>query len=234
MVLFRVVLLGEGGVGKTALTIQFIQHKFVTDYDPTIENSYRKQMTYQDGDTEINCILDILDTAGQEEYSVMRQQYISRGQGFVLVFSVVNQLSFRNLKKFRKEIVRVKELDAPIADMPVVLLGNKTDLEKERVVTTEDAKEKATKWNYQYLETSAKDGTGITEAFELLVQKMWRQQQQKKAENGTKDNPDAPKEKKDPTKKKDPAKKKKAQGHKKKTNKKYYKKHKKNGTCMLI
>jgi len=118
MVLFRVVLLGEGGVGKTALTIQFIQKKFVTDYDPTIENSYRKQMTYQDGPTEINCILDILDTAGQEEYSVMRQQYISRGQGFVLVFSVVNQLSFRNLKKFRKEILRVKELDAPIADMP--------------------------------------------------------------------------------------------------------------------
>jgi len=168
----------------------------------------------------------------------MRQQYISRGQGFVLVFSVVNQLSFRNLKKFRKEILRVKELDAPIADMPVVLLGNKTDLEKERVVTAEDAKDKAAKWNYEYLETSAKDGTGITEAFELLVQKMWRQSQQKRSDTPKEDS-ESPKEKKETAKpvKPKPKKQEKAAGYRKKPGKRNkYKKAKKkyNTQCVLI
>jgi len=134
--------------------------------------------------------------------------------------------------------VRVKELDAPIADLPVVLLGNKTDLEKERCVSNEDAKHKAGKWHYDYLETSAKDGTGITEAFELLVQKMWRQAQQKK--DPVKENPDAPT--KDPSKpKKDPKKTTNKNKNKKKKNtynkRKAYKKAKKNhgsGNCILI
>lgn len=65
---FRFVICGSGGVGKSACTIQYIQNFFVTDYDPTIEDSYRKQVSV-DGTT---CLVDILDTAGQEEYSVMR------------------------------------------------------------------------------------------------------------------------------------------------------------------
>ena len=66
-----------GGVGKSALTIQLIQNHFVDEYDPTIEDSYRKQVVI-DGET---CLLDILDTAGQEEYSAMRDQYMRTGEG---------------------------------------------------------------------------------------------------------------------------------------------------------
>ena len=73
---YKIVVVGGGGVGKSALTIQLIQNQFVTEYDPTIEDSYRKQVTID----EETCLLDILDTAGQEEYSAMRDQVGARGE----------------------------------------------------------------------------------------------------------------------------------------------------------
>jgi len=173
MVLFRVVMLGDGGVGKSAITVQLVQKKFVSDYDPTIENSYRKPMSFKDGKDEINCMLDILDTAGQEEYSVMRQQYISRGTGFVLVFNLASGMSFNNMRKFRKEIKRVKSLDAPLDQVPIIILGNKCDLPK-REVTKEEVKALLEKWgDVPYFETSARTGENINTAFETLVKMMW-------------------------------------------------------------
>ncbi len=72
---YKLVVVGDGGVGKSALTIQFFQKLFVTDYDPTIEDSYI-QHTEVDGKW---CIMDVLDTAGQEEFSAMREQYMRKG-----------------------------------------------------------------------------------------------------------------------------------------------------------
>ncbi|KAL1771079.1 GTPase KRas isoform X2 [Sigmodon hispidus] len=83
---YKLVVVGAGGVVKSALTIQLIQNHFVDEYDPTIEDSYRKQVVI---DGEI-CLLDILDTAGQEEYSAMRDQYIRTGEGFLYVFAINN------------------------------------------------------------------------------------------------------------------------------------------------
>ena len=82
-----------GGVGKSALTIQLIQNHFVEEYDPTIEDSYRKQVMI-DGET---CLLNILDTAGQEEFSAMRDQYMRTGEGFLIVFAVNNAKSFEDI-----------------------------------------------------------------------------------------------------------------------------------------
>jgi hypothetical protein len=73
---YRIVVVGAGGVGKSALTVRFIQGNFVEKYDPTIEDSYRKQVAV-DG---VACLLDIMDTAGQEEYSALRDQYMKTGQ----------------------------------------------------------------------------------------------------------------------------------------------------------
>jgi hypothetical protein len=81
---YKLVVVGDGGVGKSALTIQLIQGQFIEEYDPTIEDSYRKQVLI-DGET---CLLDILDTAGQEEYSAMRDQYMRTGEGFLFVFAL--------------------------------------------------------------------------------------------------------------------------------------------------
>ena len=113
--------LSAGGVGKSALTIQLIQNHFVDEYDPTIEDSYRKQVVI-DGET---CLLDILDTAGQEEYSAMRDQYMRTGEGFLLVFAVNNAKSFEDISQYREQIKRVKDAEEVITSLQFwVLLKN--------------------------------------------------------------------------------------------------------------
>ena len=107
MIISSSFLCAAGGVGKSALTIQLIQNHFVDEYDPTIEDSYRKQVVI-DGET---CLLDILDTAGQEEYSAMRDQYMRTGEGFLLVFAVNNAKSFEDISGYREQIKRVKDAD---------------------------------------------------------------------------------------------------------------------------
>ena len=102
------------------------QSYFVTDYDPTIEDSYQKQCVI-DGTV---AKLDILDTAGQEEFSAMREQYMRSGEGFLLVFSLADRRSFEDAARFHKEILRVKDRD----EFPVMLVGNKADLDSQRMV----------------------------------------------------------------------------------------------------
>uniref|UniRef100_A0AC11DDN1 RAS related n=1 Tax=Ovis aries TaxID=9940 RepID=A0AC11DDN1_SHEEP len=120
----KLVVVGGGGVGKSALTIQFIQSYFVSDYDPTIEDSYTKICTV-DG---VPARLDILDTAGQEEFGAMREQYMRAGHGFLLVFAINDRQSFNEVGKLFTQILRVKDRD----DFPIVLVGNKADLETQR------------------------------------------------------------------------------------------------------
>ena len=120
MIDYRLVVVGAGGVGKSALTIQLMQNHFVDEYDPTIEDSYRVQVVI-DGEM---CLLDILDTAGQEEYSAMRDQYMRTGEGFLLVFAVDNAKSFEDISQFREEIKYFKDGE----DVPMVLVGNKCDM----------------------------------------------------------------------------------------------------------
>ncbi|KAK2718711.1 hypothetical protein QYM36_005893 [Artemia franciscana] len=127
---YKLVVVGGGGVGKSALTIQFIQSYFVTDYDPTIEDSYTKQCVIDD----VVAKLDILDTAGQEEFSAMREQYMRSGEGFLLVFSVADRASFDEIFKFHKQILRVKDRD----EFPMLMAGNKADLEHNRVMEDEE------------------------------------------------------------------------------------------------
>eukprot|EP00795_Rhopilema_esculentum_P002263 gene2263-17874_t len=123
---YKLVVLGSGGVGKSALTVQFVQGIFVEKYDPTIEDSYRKQVEVD----QHQCILEILDTAGTEQFTAMRDLYMKNGQGFVLVYSITSQGTFNDLMDLRDQILRVKDTD----DVPMVLVGNKCDLEDERVV----------------------------------------------------------------------------------------------------
>uniref|UniRef100_A0A672NA37 small monomeric GTPase n=1 Tax=Sinocyclocheilus grahami TaxID=75366 RepID=A0A672NA37_SINGR len=143
---YKLVVVGAGGVGKSALTIQLIQNHFVDEYDPTIEDSYRKQVVI-DGET---CLLDILDTAGQEEYSAMRDQYMRTGEGFLCVFAINNLKSFADVHLYREQIKRVKDSD----DVPMVLVGNKCDL--ARTVDTKQAQELARSYGIEFVETSAK------------------------------------------------------------------------------
>ncbi|MDP2439234.1 MAG: GTP-binding protein [archaeon] len=145
--------------------IQFVQNHFVREYDPTIENSYRKQITL---DNEV-FMLDILDTAGQEEYSVMRDQYINSGQGFVLVYSVTSTESLSTAVDLHNHILTIKREDSLF---PMVLIGNKCDLERERVVTVEEGTNLSKKWRIPFFETSAKNRLNIDQCFHSLVRQI--------------------------------------------------------------
>ncbi|XP_046984363.1 ras-like protein 2 [Schistocerca americana] len=158
---YKLVVVGGGGVGKSAITIQFIQSYFVTDYDPTIEDSYTKQCVIDDQPAK----LDILDTAGQEEFSAMREQYMRSGEGFLLVFAVTDKASFDEIYKFHKQILRVKDRE----EFPMLMVGNKADLEHQRVVSVADAHALASQLKIPYIECSAKLRTNVDQAFHELV-----------------------------------------------------------------
>ncbi|KAK6472629.1 ras-related protein R-Ras2 [Huso huso] len=160
---YRLVVVGGGGVGKSALTIQFIQVMIfniaVTDYDPTIEDSYTKQF---------------LDTAGQEEFGAMREQYMRTGEGFLLVFSVTDRGSFEEIYKFQRQILRVKDRD----EFPMILVGNKADLEHQRQVTQEEGQQLARQLKVTYMEASAKIRMNVDQAFHELVRVIRKFQEQ--------------------------------------------------------
>eukprot|EP01115_Flamella_aegyptia_P014573 TRINITY_DN836_c2_g1_i1.p1 TRINITY_DN836_c2_g1~~TRINITY_DN836_c2_g1_i1.p1 ORF type:complete len:193 (+),score=52.81 TRINITY_DN836_c2_g1_i1:74-652(+) len=168
---FKIVVVGGGGVGKSALTIQLVQNYFVDEYDPTVEDSYRKQCTV---DNE-QCLLDILDTAGQEEYSAMRDNYLRTGQGFLMVYSITSHSSFDEVMGLREQVYRVKDEDS----VPVVLAGNKCDLENDRKVTTQEAQELAKKFEVPFFETSAKSRINVEECFHELVREIKSDYQKK-------------------------------------------------------
>lgn len=158
---YKVVVVGGGGVGKSAITIQFIQSYFVTDYDPTIEDSYTKPCVIDD----IPAKLDILDTAGQEEFSAMREQYMRSGEGFLLVFSLTDHSSFDEIPKFQRQILRVKDRD----EFPMLMVGNKSDLERQRHVSLEEAQNFSRHLGIPYIECSAKLRVNVDQAFHELV-----------------------------------------------------------------
>ncbi|KAI8911728.1 small G-protein Ras2, partial [Gorgonomyces haynaldii] len=168
MALYRIVVLGDGGVGKTALTIQLCLSHFVETYDPTIEDSYRKQVVIDDSP----CILEILDTAGQEEYTALRDQWIRDGEGFVLVYSITSKSTFDRVDRFKDQILRVKDTNSA----PMVLVGNKCDRNQDREVSKEQGTNLAKQLGCEFLEASAKTALNVEKAFYTVV-RLIRQQQ---------------------------------------------------------
>ncbi|APA12521.1 hypothetical protein sscle_09g072910 [Sclerotinia sclerotiorum 1980 UF-70] len=201
MVLYKLVVLGDGGVGKTALTIQLTLQHFVETYDPTIEDSYRKQVAI-DGQS---CMLEVLDTAGQEEYTALRDQWIRDGEGFVLVYSISSRSSFTRIQRFHNQIQRVKESSSsspvypgspispisPSEPVPIMLVGNKCDRVTEREVSTQEGHALARELGCEFVEASAKNCVNVEKAFYDVVRQLRRQRQQRTSASGTGKSPRA-------------------------------------------
>ncbi|KAK3562005.1 hypothetical protein QTP86_023459 [Hemibagrus guttatus] len=147
-----------------------VKSYFVTDYDPTIEDSYTKQCVIDERPAR----LDILDTAGQEEFGAMREQYMRTGEGFLLVFSVTDRGSFEEIYKFQRQILRVKDRD----EFPMILVGNKADLEQQRQVSPEEGQQLARQLKVTYMEASAKIRMNVDQAFHELVRVIRKFQEQ--------------------------------------------------------
>eukprot|EP01102_Stenamoeba_stenopodia_P019966 TRINITY_DN7646_c0_g1_i1.p1 TRINITY_DN7646_c0_g1~~TRINITY_DN7646_c0_g1_i1.p1 ORF type:complete len:196 (+),score=53.44 TRINITY_DN7646_c0_g1_i1:254-841(+) len=163
----KIIIVGSAGVGKSALTLMFMYGDFTEEYDPTSADSYRKKVSLKGEDMQ----LDILDTAGQEEYATMRDNYYRNGEGFLCVYAVTMMESFKNVQKFRTQILRVKERDEN-AGLPFLLVGNKIDLADKREVTKEEGEKLAQELGCNFLETSAKTKVNVEEAFMNLLQQV--------------------------------------------------------------
>ncbi|KAM6391724.1 GTP-binding protein Rit2 [Rhynochetos jubatus] len=165
---YKVVMLGAGGVGKSAMTMQFISHRFPDYHDPTIEDAYKTQVRIDDEPA----YLDILDTAGQAEFTAMRDQYMRGGEGFIICYSITDRQSFQEAAEFKELIYRVRHT----YDIPLVLVGNKIDLEEFRQVSTEEGMSLAREYSCSFFETSAALRFYIDDVFHGLVREIRRKE----------------------------------------------------------
>ncbi|CAH1154364.1 unnamed protein product [Phaedon cochleariae] len=175
--LHKVIMVGSGGVGKSALTLQFMYDEFVEDYEPTKADSYRKKILLDGEDVQI----DILDTAGQEDYAAIRDNYFRSGEGFLCIFSITEDESFQATQEFREQILRVKNDE----NIPFLLVGNKSDLDERRKVPLQEATDRAKQWGVQYVETSAKTREHVDKVFyDLMREIRARKMEENKTNNG--------------------------------------------------
>lgn len=147
----KLAVFGRAGVGKSALVVRFLTKRFIWEYDPTLESTYRHQANIDD---EL-VTMEILDTAGQEDV-LQREGHMRWGDGFVVVYDITDRGSFEEvvpLKGLLEEVKRPKSAT-------LVLVGNKADLEHARQVTTEEGERLAAELSCAFYECSACTGEG--------------------------------------------------------------------------
>lgn len=153
----------RGGISDIQVTMwpTYTCLQFVEDYEPTKADSYRKPIVL--GGRE--CQIDILDTAGQEDYAVVRDNYFRSGEGFLCVFSLVDRESFAGVSEIRDSVLRVKVDERT----PLILVGNKSDLQESREVSQVEAESTASSWGVPYVETSAKTKLNVDKIYYDLM-----------------------------------------------------------------
>ena len=158
----KLVVLGKSLVGKSALTYRFISDKFPTEHDTTVEDQYKVNLTIE----EINCELEILDTAGQDDYQTMMDTWIEFGNCYLIVYSIDDEESFNQVKFKYERICQIKNNE----QFSVLIVGNKCDLsDSERKVNTEEVENFCRSNGIEFLEASALKKINVKEAFTQVV-----------------------------------------------------------------
>ncbi|MFX0074452.1 MAG: GTP-binding protein [Candidatus Hermodarchaeota archaeon] len=163
--LFKSIVVGDGGVGKTALTLRFSKGFFTEDYKMTIGVDFHvKTISIDTNEGPLKCKLQLWDTGGQERFSSIRPMYYRGSLGTILVFDLTNSASFEHLPQWIEEVrANIK------AEIPVLLVGNKSDLIDQRAVSAEEISKFTYDFNLYYMETSAKTGDGVGDCFYILA-----------------------------------------------------------------
>lgn len=180
---FKVVLLGEGCVGKTSLVLRYCEGKFNDKHITTLQASFlNKKLNV--GGKRVN--LSIWDTAGQERFHALGPIYYRDSNGAILVYDITDEDSFAKVKNWVKELRKMLG-----EDICLCIAGNKIDLEKNRHVSHEEAEEYARQVNAKHINTSAKLNRGIDEVFLTLTKRMLdvaEEQEQKNDDAGNSTN----------------------------------------------
>ncbi|KAF8111468.1 hypothetical protein N665_0074s0004 [Sinapis alba] len=155
--LFKLLLIGDSGVGKSCLLLRFSDDSYVESYISTIGVDFKIRTVEQDGKT---IKLQIWDTAGQERFRTITSSYYRGAHGIIIVYDVTDQESFNNVKQWLSEIDRYAS-----DNVNKLLVGNKCDLTENRAVPYETAKAFADEIGIPFMETSAKDATNVEQAF---------------------------------------------------------------------
>lgn len=159
--LVKLLLIGDSGVGKSSLLVRFADDRFAPQMGQTIGMDFRVQMLTLGGQ---RVKLQIWDTAGQERFHTITQQYYRNAMGIILVYDVNNEETFNNIRRWAAQIAAH---GADGADR--MLLGNKADRPEERLVDTARGQALADEYGMPFMETSARDGTNVTEAFHAIA-----------------------------------------------------------------
>lgn len=168
--LFKIMVIGEGAVGKTTLVNRYVTGTFERDYKTTIGSQFAVKLAHispPDAEYATGIKLQAWDVAGQARFKAVRKMYYSGAAGIIVVFDVTRRRSFTELSKW------IEEADESIGGrVPILLVGNKTDL-PDRAVPADEAKKWAEDNGFLYLESSAKTGEGVADMFTVLAEIMW-------------------------------------------------------------
>eukprot|EP01038_Epipyxis_sp_PR26KG_P010212 gene10212-13740_t len=164
--LFKVVLIGDSGVGKSNLLSRFTRNEFNLESKSTIGVEFATKSIQVDAKT---IKAQIWDTAGQERYRAITSAYYRGAVGALLVYDISKHVTFENVERWLKELK-----DHAEQNIVIMLVGNKSDLRHKRAVTTEDAMAFAESNNLAFIETSALDATGVDEAFRQILTEIYR------------------------------------------------------------
>jgi Ras homolog enriched in brain len=158
----KIAIVGTRSVGKSSLTVQYCEGHFVESYYPTIENTFSHEVEYK-GQAFLT---EIIDTAGQDEYTILNSQHFIGIHGYMIVYSVGSRQSFEMVTIIRDKILNHLGLD----DVPVMIVGNKNDItEKSRKVSAAEGEKLAKNFNCGWVESSARNNTNVAKAFELMI-----------------------------------------------------------------
>ncbi|CAG9804313.1 ras-related protein Rab-35 [Chironomus tepperi] len=167
--LFKLLIIGDSGVGKSSLLIRFSDNTFSGSYITTIGVDFKIRTVVIGGE---RVKLQIWDTAGQERFRTITNTYYRGTHGVIVVYDVTNGESFANVKRW------LQEIDSNCEVVNKVLVGNKNDDPQRKVVLTEDAQRFANQMGIQLFETSAKDNLNVEEMFLAITEKVLRHKKQ--------------------------------------------------------
>ena len=159
---YKLILGGEGGVGKTSMVHRFVENAFQTDYKSTIGTSImKKECDFEGLNSKVRFVL--WDLAGQAQFKRVRQSYLSNAEAGILVYDVTRKDTLDKVENWFNEIKDVSP------NISLILVANKVDLTEDRVISTEMGEALAKNLNLSYIETSAKTGENINDAFKMLA-----------------------------------------------------------------